>query len=116
MSRTSYLLPVVFLFLACGVRPERSILDQFFNASRLRDRTAASKFSTVILEPLDQGIVTDYTIAGVAEQGATKTVTVAAKVKKRDGRVVPETLLVLMQRADAAHRAARWMITGIVEK
>src|SRR5207248_1357939 len=51
---------LVALLSACGVRPERSILDEFFAASRLRDKTALAKFSTVTFEPLEQGIVVDY--------------------------------------------------------
>ena len=44
---------------------ERSILDRFFSASRLRDQTALSNFATVVFEPLEQGIVTDFDVVRV---------------------------------------------------
>ena len=43
------------------------LLDQFFSASRLRDRTALQKIATVILEPLEQGTVTTFTITNVVD-------------------------------------------------
>jgi hypothetical protein len=97
--------------LASGcVRQEQSILDEFFDASRLRDKTALAKFATVTFEPLQQGIVVEYTIDKVAVDGGTKQITVKAQVERPDGRTVPETLLVLMQ-----HGGRGWTITGVTE-
>jgi hypothetical protein len=98
---------------------EQLLLDQFFNASRLRDRTALQKISTVILEPLEQGAVTTFTITGVVVLEApdrvvqSKQVNVSAPVRLPDGRTVRKTLNVILQRGDR-HAAAPWMVTGIV--
>lgn len=98
---------------------EQLLLDQFFNASRLRDRTALQKISTVILEPLEQGAVTTFTIADVvileAPNGVvrSKQVNLSAPVRLPDGRTVQKTLNVILQRG-AQQSAAEWMVTGIV--
>jgi hypothetical protein len=103
---------VASTFAACQVRPEQSVLDRFFAESRLRDKTALAKFSTIIYEPLDAGIVVDFTITEVAREGSSKNVTVDAKVKRPDGRVVPATMIVLMQQDPDVG----WKITGLVER
>ena len=41
---------------------ERALLDQFFAASRLRDRTALARFSTVVFEPRTDGIVEEFVV------------------------------------------------------
>jgi hypothetical protein len=46
----------------CSVASERALLDQFFAASRLRDRTALARFSTVVFEPLTDGIVEEFVV------------------------------------------------------
>lgn len=82
----------------CG-RQERSVVDQFFSASRLRDKTAIQKVATVIFEPLVQGIVERFEITSVgAEEGGAKTVTVSAQVKLPDGRMVQKTIVLTMTR------------------
>jgi hypothetical protein len=53
------------LAVACSHGSERTILAEFFGASRLRDRTALRGFATVPFEPHVQGIVTDFAIASV---------------------------------------------------
>ena len=98
---------------------ERLLLDQFFNASRLRDRTALQKISTVLLEPLDQGAVTTFTIIDVVVLEApggvvqSEQVNVSASVLLPDGRTVPKTLNLILQRRDG-ETTAGWMVTGIV--
>ncbi len=115
-------IPALLLVLAAAcVRhgAEQLLLDQFFNASRLRDRTALQKISTVILEPLEQGAVTTFTITDVvvleAPDGVvqSKQVNVSAPVRLPDGRTVQKTLNVILQRGDR-QAAAPWMVTGIV--
>jgi hypothetical protein len=108
----------MFIAVGCG-RPERGILEEFFNHSRLRDRTALQRFSTITFEPLQQGIVTEFDIIKVTEEGEAKTVTVSANVKRPDGQMVPETLLVMMERRPSVDGGADrrdWMITGLFEK
>jgi hypothetical protein len=124
-SRVLILKPVLsallLLLVTACVRhgAEQLLLDQFFNASRLRDRTALQKISTVILEPLEQGAVTTFTITdvvvleapdGVAES---KQVNVSAPVRLPDGRTVQQNLNVILQRGDR-QAAGAWMVTGIV--
>ena len=95
--------------LGCSVPQERSILERFFDASRLRDRTALSNYATVIIEPLEQGIVTDFDVLRVSpETRDTKAVTVDARVKLPDGRIVDKTLSVTLERRDG-----RWIVTGV---
>jgi hypothetical protein len=115
-------IPALLLVLvAACVRhgAEQLLLDQFFSASRLRDRTALQKIATVILEPLEHGAVTTFTITDVvvleAPDGVvqSKQVNVAAPVRLPDGRTVPKTLNLILQRGDR-QAAARWMVTGIV--
>src|SRR5689334_8191739 len=66
---------------------ERVLVDRFFSASRLRDRTALQQISTVIFEPLQQGTITTFTVTGVADleqsngQVVSKQVTVEAPVR-----------------------------------
>ena len=45
---------------------ERVLLEQFFGASRLRDKTALQAFATVPFEPHVQGTVTTFTIVRVS--------------------------------------------------
>ncbi len=93
------------------------MLDQFFTSSRLRDKTALAGFSTVIFEPLTQGIVTTFEIVGVetvAVRGAdgevvAKDVTIKAPVKLPDGRIVDKTLVVRMEQHDTG-----WKITAVL--
>jgi hypothetical protein len=117
------LLCQAFVITACA-RPERAILEEFFSHSRQRDLTSLQHFSTITFKPEEQGIVTDFDIVKVVEEGETKTVTVSADVKRPDGQVVPETLLVMMERRPAVSDGGatstparrEWMITGLLEK
>jgi hypothetical protein len=51
--------------VACSDGAERVALERFFEASRLRDLTALHAISTVVFEPLADGIVTRFTITNV---------------------------------------------------
>ena len=107
---------------ACANAPERTLLAQFFAASRLRDLTAISRLATVVFEPATDGIVTSFDLLGVAvvqaerQRPVLEEVTISAPVKLPDGGTVVKTFVVTMQRgglsADQAGRDA-WRITGI---
>jgi hypothetical protein len=56
------------LTIACSHASERAILDQFFAASRLRDKTALDRISTVIFEPRTEGTVSSFDITAVAPE------------------------------------------------
>jgi hypothetical protein len=98
---------------------EQVVLEQFFNASRLRDRTALQKVSTVVFEPLQQGTVTAFAIKDVAEvEGAdgkvtSRQVTVSAPVRLPDDQTAEKTIIVILQRGDGV-ATAQWMVTGFV--
>jgi hypothetical protein len=104
---------------ACGVPPERSVLDQFFAASRLRDKTALGRFSTVIFEPLEQGIIVDFKITTVTlEESNRKKVIITAPVTLPDGSVAQKTLEITLQRGILTtdpESARRWAVTGVRE-
>jgi hypothetical protein len=111
---------VILLTAACARHgAEQVLLDQFFNASRLRDRTALQKISTVILEPLEQGAVTTFTITDVVDlEGPdglvqSKQVNVSAPVRLPDGRTAQKTLSVVLERGDR-QTTAPWIVTGFV--
>ena len=111
---------VLLLTAACARHgAEQVLLDQFFNASRLRDRTALQKISTVILEPLEQGAVTTFTITGVVDlegpdgQVQSKQVNVSAPVRLPDGRTAQKALSFVLQRGDR-QTTAPWIVTGFV--
>ena len=95
--------------LGCSVPQERSILDRFFSASRLRDKTALSNFATVVFEPLEQGIITDFDVLGITpERADVKEVTISAPVKLPNGQVEEKTLTVRLER-----RNGRWFVTHV---
>jgi hypothetical protein len=104
----------VAMLAACGHPAERALVDRFFAASRLRDRTAAQSIATVFLDPKDEGLVRQFTISSVTpeeESGGvvSKNVTIRASVETLEGVKAEKTIFVTMQRrADAA-----WMITGV---
>jgi hypothetical protein len=63
-TRCLWLLGPVALswFLGCSATSETVLLDQYFAASRLRDRTALSVFALVTFEPQERGIVRGFTV------------------------------------------------------
>ena len=100
--------------LACAAcaGPERPLLERFFSASRLRDRTALGQISTTIFEPRERGIVRRFDILKVVARGgnpAREEVTIAAPVALPDGRTVQQTLEVVLER-DAS---GRWLVTAV---
>ena len=102
------------ILTACGHPAERALVDQFFSASRLRDRTAAQSIATVFFDPKDQGLVREFTITNVTpeEEGGgvvSKNVTIRASVESLDGVTAPKTIFVTMQRRPNA----AWLITGV---
>jgi hypothetical protein len=100
---------------ACGHPREKKLVEQFFAASRLRDRTAAQSVSTVFFDPKDHGLVRDFTVESVTpeEQSggvASKNVTLSASVESLDGVTSHKTIFVTMQQKPGA----AWMITGVM--
>jgi hypothetical protein len=103
----------------CGPKPEQPVLAEFFNASRLRDRTALQKIATTIFDPARDGIVTDFTVRRVEahEAGgrATEDVSISAPVKPMDGPPVEKQLVVTLEKDASGMRSGvkgRWIVTG----
>ena len=72
-SRPSLLVPLVVSLpilaaLACSSAPEQPILNQFFTASRLRDKSSLDSFATAIFEPRTDGSVQTFTITSVSPE------------------------------------------------
>ena len=85
--------------VGCAAPAEKTLLDQFFAASRLRDKTALAKVATVVFEPREQGTVVSFEMIGGHTTGrgagdAAKDVTLSALVRLPDGRAVRKTLIV----------------------
>jgi hypothetical protein len=107
--------PAVCLFAlaafasGCAGAAERSIIGQFFSASRLLDKTALGTVSDVVFDPRTQGVVTDFRVQRIsARRDGAKEITVAAAVRRPGGDTVQKTLVITMQRA----RVDRWIVTG----
>src|SRR5258706_2792038 len=88
--QTAVLLSIATLTAACGHPAEKALVDQFFSASRLRDRTATQSVATVFFDPKDQGVVRHFTVRSVTpeeESGGvvSKNVTIDASVESLAG-------------------------------
>jgi hypothetical protein len=77
---------VALTTFACGHASERAVLDQFFVASRLRDRTALARFSTVVFEPRTDGIVAKFVVADVSPERQLDEDQATSNVSSRDKR------------------------------
>ena len=116
VARRAMGLILAFSIPACAA-PEQALLERFFGASRLRDTTALESIATVIVEPLQQGIVRTFTMAGATDErlegaAAAKDITVDAVVALPDGRTVSKRLVVTLQRP-RGDGPARWVVTGV---
>jgi hypothetical protein len=114
MTRFAIIVCCAAAFTAACARygAEQLLLEQFFSASRLRDRTALQQMSTVVFEPREQGTVRDFTITRVSEIETpaggqpSKQVIVQAPVHLPDGRTASRQIVLVLQRRD------RWIVTG----
>lgn len=122
MVKSAAVLAVVVSTLAtCSGAAERTLIAQFFAASRLRDLTALHSLATIVFEPRTDGIVTDFELLRIdsvppsGSQPASKSVRIAAPVRTPDGKTVVTTFVVTMQqgRPGSEPRWGGWMITAI---
>ena len=104
---------VAALLAGACAGPERPIIEQFFSASRLRDRTALQPIATVLFEPRERGIVTRFEVVKVETRAGGspehRDVTIAAPVAMPDGRTIQKTLVISMER----DKAGRWIVTAV---
>jgi hypothetical protein len=119
MTRVLALAVALAALAACAPRPEEPILGEFFNASRLADRTALQKVATTWFNPAVDGIVTGFDITAVVTRPAggrdTKDVSISAPVKLPDGQTLQKNLVVTLERdvLAAGSTPGRWMVTAI---
>jgi hypothetical protein len=104
---------------ACGPRPEEPVLAEFFNASRLRDRTALQKIATTIFDPARDGIITGFKVRRVEAHDAggrvIEDVSISAPVKPIDGPTVEKQLVVTLEKDATGMRSGvpgRWIVTA----
>ena len=108
--------------LACSVPTEQVLVSDFFAASRLRDFTALSQFSTTIFEPRERGTVTRVRVERVSEERtegplALKDVTVDATLHRTDGSTAQVPLVVTLSRPVAESGQGQlyggWKVTTV---
>ncbi len=102
--------PIVWACLAagCGAATlEEQVLRRFFAASLTYDQAALEKVATVAFNPVTDGIVSDFVVAGVEATGERRVVSVDAAVRRRTGTAL-ERLRVVLER-----RAGRWLVTEV---
>lgn len=152
-----FMLAVVWVLSSGGCADagaDHLLLDRFFAASRLLDRTELARYATVVFEPNRDGIVLDFTVVSASEVTdpepvtsssdalrtriaeislfvpapadgpatvsdatlTTRHVKVEAQVRTPTGPVTPQTLNVILQRAESrapTRRRGRWVVTGV---
>jgi hypothetical protein len=96
-------LTVCLMLAGCSVPAEQPLIRDFFAASRLRDFTALSRFSTTILEPRERGTVSRFEIERVGPEradgvGTLKDVALVAVVRQPDGQTVEKPMVVTLRR------------------
>ena len=97
------------VLVACGVlSPEEQLLTRFFEASRLYDTTTVATMSNVVFNPRTDGVVQEFDVEDVREEGASKRVTVRATVRQLDGTTTERTLEFTL-----FLKTNRWFITDI---
>jgi hypothetical protein len=117
LARTLVVALTALTLAGCSSAPEQTILNEFFAASRLRDRTALQNVATVSFEPNVQGIITSFTITKVtpvAGDGVrSEDVSISAPVKLPGGRTLQKNFVITMQRAPREGEGRRWVIMSI---
>jgi hypothetical protein len=87
---------------------EEVLLRQFFEQSRVRDRTRLAAMATVTFEPARDGIVQSFEITDTDTAGSTKRLTLDAEVRSLDGTTVRRPLTATMEFIEG-----RWIITSV---
>ena len=90
----------------CSSAEERTLLGQFFAASRLRDLTAVHNIATVAFEPATDGIVTSFEIVRITVVQASRPGDGEGRVDFRAREVVRRSCRIeIVHRHDAARLA-----------
>jgi hypothetical protein len=108
-SSTAAALMVALAAAGCGVlSQEEQLLTDFFEAARLHDTTAVAKVSAVTFNPRTDGVVQDFEIQDVADDGSTRRVRVRASVRQLAGGSADRMLVFTLVR-----KADRWFIASV---
>lgn len=107
-NRLTVVAAVVLTIAACGASPEPALLDQFFTASRLRDRTALARIAATPFDPAQHGTVQSFEVLSVAVlKPDLKEVHVRARIRPPAGDPLDKPLSILLQKVDG-----RWRVAG----
>ena len=99
----------MLLLAACRGAAEQPVVDRFFTASRLHDRTALNAVATVSIDPVTQGTVTEFTILHIDREATNETVTVDATMHLPSGEFEKRKIVLTLKRnPDAA-----LVVTGV---
>ena len=95
--------------IGCGVlSPEEQLLKRFFEASRLHDTTIVATMASVTFNPQVEGVVRDFEVEDIQQEGDSRRVTIRADVRHWGGTVTERTLVFTLVR-----KQNRWFISQI---
>jgi hypothetical protein len=99
----------VLLALACTDSAERPLLERFFSAARLRDRTALADVATTAFEPRERGTVLSFDVTAVYPTAADrKDITLWARLRLPSGETINRTLVVSERQI-----GGQWTVTAV---
>jgi hypothetical protein len=119
LARTLVVALTAVTLVGCSSAAEQTILNEFFAASRLRDKTALRNVATVSFEPDVQGIITGFAIMKVTAAPTSgdgvrsEEVSISAPVKLPGGQTLQKNFVITMQRAPREGGRRRWFIVSI---
>lgn len=89
--------------------PEKQLLTDFFEASRVYDTSVMARLSALPLNPKTDGIVDAFDVQRVDHNdGGASNVTVTARVRRFDGQVGNRQLVFVMIRRDGRLFIQQW--------
>jgi hypothetical protein len=97
------------LLAACRGAAEQPVVDRFFSASRLHDKTALNAIATVEIDPVTQGAVTGFTILHIDREATNETVTVDATMHLPNGDFGKRKIVLTLRR----DQGGKLIVTGV---
>jgi hypothetical protein len=94
---------------ACAGAAEQPVVEKFFAASRLHDRTALADVATVSIDPIVDGAVTDFKILHIDREQTNEMVTVDATMHLANGTFARRRVVLTLKRQDG-----KLMVTGVM--
>ena len=108
-ARTLAPVVVALTAFACAGAAEQPVVERFFAAARLNDKTALASVATVSVDPIAQGSVTEFSILHIDREAASETVTVDATMHLPDGSFGRRNIVLTLRRAPDG----RLTVTGV---